>query len=101
MGPVASRWGSSPSSLSASGSASSSAPDSMACAGVGEVGGVVPGVEEGVLAEPDVDEGRLHAGQDVGHHALVHAAHDRPVTVPLEIQLGEEVTLLDRDAGFE
>src|SRR6185503_1243345 len=66
-----------------------------------EVGGVVPRVEEGVLAEPNVHERRLHAGQDVGYRALVHAAHDRSVAVPLEIELGEEVTLLDGDAGFE
>ena len=68
---------------------------------LGEIGGVVPGVEEGVLAEADVHERGLHAGQDVRHRALVHAAHDGPVTVPLEIDLGEEVTLLDGDPGFE
>ena len=65
------------------------------------IGGVVARVEEGVLGETDVHEGGLHAGQDVGHRALVHAAHDRAVAVPLEVQLGEEVTFLDGDAGFE
>ncbi len=64
------------------------------------VGGVVAAVEEGVLAQADVDEGRLHPGQHVGDHALVDAAHDRPPVVPLDEQLGEEITLLDRDPGF-
>src|SRR5439155_10767413 len=65
---------------------------------VAEVGRVVAGVEEGVLVEPDIDERRLHARQHVRHDALVHATHDRTVTVPLDVELGEEITLLDPDA---
>src|SRR4030095_11539564 len=49
----------------------------------------------------DVHERRLHARQDVRHRALVHAAHDGPVAMALEIELGEEITLLDGDPGFE
>src|SRR5207248_5158747 len=29
---------------------------------------------------------------------LVHATHDRTVTVPLDVEFGEEITLLDPDA---
>jgi hypothetical protein len=68
---------------------------------VAEIRGVVAGVEERVLGQADVDEGGLHPGQDVRHRALVDAAHDGSVTVTLEVELGEEVTFLDRDSGFE
>jgi hypothetical protein len=68
---------------------------------VAEVRGVVARVEEGVLRQPDVHERRLHAGQDVRDRALVHRADDRAVTMPLEVEIGEEVTFLDGDAGLE
>jgi hypothetical protein len=67
---------------------------------VAEVGRVVAGVEKGVLRETDVDERGLHARQDVRHDTFVDAPHDRAVSMPLEIQLGEEITLLDSDPGF-
>ena len=67
---------------------------------VGQIGRVVAGVEEGVLLQADVDERRLHARQDVRHDTLVDAPHDRAVPMPLEVQLGEEITLLDSDSGF-
>src|SRR5262249_57350975 len=51
--------------------------------------------------EADVDEGRLHTRQDVRHDAFVDAPHDRAVAMPLEIELGEETTLLDSDPGFD
>ncbi len=91
---------SSSSSTIDSASPSSSAPASIAPARSAEVGRVVARVEEGVLGEPDVDERRLHARQDVRHDALVDAAHDRAVAMPLEIELGEEVTFLDCDPRF-
>ncbi len=67
---------------------------------VGQIGRVVAGVEEGVLLQADVDERRLHTRQDVRHDTLVDAPHDRAVPMPLEVQLGEEITLLDSDSGF-
>src|SRR5207244_10842605 len=68
---------------------------------VGQIGRVVAGVEEGVLLQADVDERRLHARQDVRHDTLVDAPHDRAVPMPLEVQLGEEITLLDSDSRSE
>src|SRR5262249_9621189 len=65
-----------------------------------EVARVVAGVQEGVLREADVDERGLHAGQDVRHDTFVDAPHDRAMAMPLEIELGEEITLLDSDPGF-
>jgi hypothetical protein len=67
---------------------------------VAEVGRVVAGVEERVLREADVDERRLHTRQHVRHDPFVDTPHDRAVVMPLEIQLGEEITLLNSDSGF-
>src|SRR5215831_68140 len=66
-----------------------------------EVARVVAGVEKGVLREADVDERSLHTGQDVRHDTFVDAPHDRAMAMPLEIELGEEITLLDSDPGFD
>src|SRR5215211_3692249 len=74
-------------------------------------------VEEAVLVEPDVDEGRLEAGQDVVDLALVDISDDRAVALALYVELGNApvVRLLlllslssggaalrfeDRDSGF-
>ena len=65
-----------------------------------EVGGVVARVEKGVLAEPDVHERGLHAGQDVGDHALVDVPDDGAPVGALDVQLGEEVSILDGETGF-
>ena len=68
---------------------------------VADVGRVVAGIEEGVLAEPDVDERGLHARQDVRHHAPADVADDRSVPAALDVEAGEEVSLLESDARFE
>ena len=44
-------------------------------------------VEEAVLREPDVDEGRLHAGQDGVDPSLVDVADDRAAAPPLDVRL--------------
>src|SRR5207302_11452574 len=67
---------------------------------VAEVGGVVAGVEKRVFVEPDVDERRLHTGQHVRHDSLVDAPDDRALPMALEIEVGEEITLLNPDASF-
>ncbi len=54
-----------------------------------QAGSVVAGIEECVLGEADIHERGLHPRQHVGHDALVHAADDRTVASPLEIELGE------------
>jgi hypothetical protein len=46
-------------------------------------------VEKAVLLEADLDEGRLHSGQDVVDRALVDVPRDRAAFVPLEIDLGD------------
>src|SRR5262249_56326555 len=66
-----------------------------------DVGGVIPGVEERVLVETDVDERRLHSGQDVRHHTFIDAPDDGTAAMPLEIELGEEMTFLDRHARLQ
>ena len=55
------------------------------------------GVEEGVLAQPDVDERRLHPGQDVGDDSLVDVPDDRAVPATFEEQLGEQARVDDGD----
>ena len=46
-------------------------------------------VEEGVALEPEVDEGRLHPGQDLRHAALVDVADDGAMPRPLHPQLDD------------
>ena len=48
-------------------------------------------VQEPVLVEPDVDEGRLESGEDVVDAALVDVADDRAPTAALEVDLGYAV----------
>src|SRR5207247_9567362 len=62
-----------------------------------EVGDEVPGVEEGVLAQTDVDERRLHPGEDVGDDSLVDVPDDRTVPATFEEQLGEQAPVDDGD----
>ena len=57
-------------------------------------------VEEAVLLEADLDERRLHAGQDVVDEAEVDVARDRTALGPLEIDLGDLRVLEDRDAAL-
>ena len=55
-------------------------------------------VEEAVLLEPDLDERGLHARQDVVDRAEIDVAGDRPVSRPLEVDLGDDAVLEDGDA---
>ena len=55
-------------------------------------------VEEAVLLEADLDERRLHAGEDVVDDAEVDVAGDRPALRPLEVDLGDLVVLEHGDA---
>ncbi len=61
---------------------------------------VVSAVEEGILLEPDVDEGRLHARQDIGDDALVDVADDGATTRPLHVQLHELRPILHGQTRF-
>jgi hypothetical protein len=65
-----------------------------------EVGDEVPGVQEGVLLEADVDEGRLHAGQDVRHHPLVDVPDDGPMAAALQVEVGQDPLVDDGDTGL-
>ena len=65
-----------------------------------EAGGVVARVEKGVLGEPDVHERGLHAGQHVGDDALVDVADDGAPVGALDVQLGEEISILDGETRF-
>ena len=65
-----------------------------------ELGGVVARVQKGVLGEPDVHERGLHAGQHVGDHALVDVPDDGAPVGALDVQLGEEISILDGETGF-
>ena len=57
-------------------------------------------VQEGVLLEADVHEGRLHAGQDARHAPLVDVS-DRAALLPaLDLHLGHASLFEDRDARF-
>ena len=57
-------------------------------------------VEEGRLLQPDVDEGRLHAGQDPDHAPLVDVADDALLALSLEVELVDGAALYQRDAGL-
>ena len=69
---------------------------------VGEAGGVpvhLTGVEHGVAATTDVDEGGLHARQHVLHLAEVHVADHRRGGRRGHVVLDQDVVLEDRDLG--
>ena len=55
-------------------------------------------VEEAVLLEPDLDEGRLHARQDVVDDAEVDVPGDRAALGTLEVDLSDTIVLEYRDA---
>ena len=57
----------------------------------------VGGVEEGVALEAEVHERRLHPREDPGHAPLVDAAHDAPVRLALEEELGDDPVLEEGD----
>ena len=63
-------------------------------------------VQEAVALEADVDEGGLHAGQDVVDLALVDVADDRAPAAALDVELGDvafaafRLRLEDGDAGL-
>ena len=52
-------------------------------------------VEEAVALEADVDEGGLHAGQDLRHPSLVDVADDAALALALDEDLGDQVVLED------
>ena len=65
-----------------------------------EPGGVpvdLAGVEHGVAALADVDEGGLHAGQHVLHPAEIDVADHRGVGLVGHVVLNENAVLKDRD----
>ena len=51
-------------------------------------------VKEGIAVEPEVDEGRLHAGQDLGYAAFVDVPDDRPLSRALDPYL-DDLPLID------
>src|SRR5659263_576980 len=53
-------------------------------------------VEEAVLLHPDVDKGRLHAGEHVLDLALVDVAGQRPAALPFNIDLAKPSLLKNR-----
>ena len=55
------------------------------------------GVQHGVAAAADVDEGGFHAGQDVLHTTEIHVADERRVLVAGDVVLDEHVVFEDRD----
>ena len=55
-------------------------------------------VEEGVALEADVDEGRLHAGQDLRDPPLVDVADDAALILALDEDLDDLVVLENGDA---
>ena len=57
------------------------------------------GVEDGVAATADVDEGGLHRGQHVLHPAEVDVADQRRGGVPVDVVLDQDVVLQDGDLG--
>ena len=57
------------------------------------------GVEHGVAALADVDERRLHGGQDVLHPAEVDVADQRGLRLAGDVVLDEDLVLEHRDLG--
>ena len=57
------------------------------------------GVEHGVAALADVDERRLHRGQDVLHAAEVDVADQRGLRLAGDVVLDEDLVLEHRDLG--
>src|SRR5699024_9412050 len=57
------------------------------------------GVEHGIASLADVDEGGLHARQDVLHAAEVDIADHRRGRLPGDVVLNEDLVLEDPDLG--
>ena len=57
-------------------------------------------VEEAVALEAEVDEGRLHAGQDLADAALVDVADDAPLPLAFDEDFGDEIVFEDGHHGF-
>ena len=61
---------------------------------------IVADVEERRLLEADIDEGRLHAGQDTAHAPLEDVADDALVSLALDVEFCELTLLEQRNPGF-
>ena len=70
-----------------------------AVAGAQRVPVHLAGVEDRVAALADVDERRLHGGQDVLHAAEVDVADQRGLRLAGDVVLDEHLVLEDRDLG--
>jgi hypothetical protein len=57
-------------------------------------------VQEPVLLQADLDEGGLHPGEDVLDAALPDVADHGPLAAALDVDLGRDPVLHDRDAGL-
>src|SRR5690606_11022867 len=55
-------------------------------------------VKKGRAVEADIDEGRLHAGEDACDLPQVHVAHRASIPLALEIELGQDAVLDQRYA---
>ena len=64
-----------------------------ACRDVGDV-------EEPVALEAEVDEGGLHAGQDLADPALVDVADDAPLPLAFDEDFGDEIVFENGHHGF-
>src|SRR5262249_272563 len=58
-------------------------------------------VQEAGSAQADVDEGRLHAGEDAFDASLIDVAGEAVGTGALQMHFGERVVLHQRDARLE
>ncbi len=65
-----------------------------------EIADDVGDVQEPVSLQADLDEGGLHAGQHLGHPALVDIADHAAIALALNEDLRELVVLEDGHAGF-
>src|SRR5262245_60159552 len=61
---------------------------------------VVTHVEEGRLLEADVDEARLHPGQDTGHAALRDHPRHIAIAFAFDVELGEAAALQQGDPSL-
>jgi hypothetical protein len=61
---------------------------------------VVADVEKGGLLEADVDEARLHAGEDPGHASLRHHPRHIAIAFAFDVELGEVPALQQRDPSL-
>ena len=88
-----------PAAAGSAGSASSSSPGLEALEFLDGVDDLRD-VEERVALEPDVDEGRLHPGQDFRDPALVDVADHAALMLALDEDLDDLVVLEDGDPRF-